>query len=75
MWKSSQMSRLFSLKIMSHLSFILCFNMVPSLSHFDFYLSFFVLLVLIDTQSIAVLERRRKVFDYCWVLPLQPVEK
>lgn len=32
MWKSSQMNRLFSLKIMLYLSFILCFHTVPSLT-------------------------------------------
>lgn len=70
------MSRLFSLKIMSHLSFVSCFNMVPSLIFsLWFSLVFFVLLFLIDPESKAVLEKREKKCDYCWVLPLQPMEK
>lgn len=72
-WKSSQMSRLFSLKILSHLSFISCFNIAPSLTlSLWFYLSF-VLLVLIDPESMTVLEREKS--DFCCVLPLQPMEK
>ena len=71
MWKSSQMSRLFSRKSMSHLSFILCFNIGPSLTLSLWFLPVsFVFLVLIDPLSIAVVERRKEMFDYCWVFAI-----